>query len=89
MAYEVEVKKIATFLNGKINVAGETIPEAWEQMILEWFLQAAVNITPETFRGLPLRQMAVSFALNWITDPEETTVAVANFLSSQPDIDKS
>ena len=81
--FEAEVKTIATWVNSKFDILGETVPEAWEQAGLEFVIQSLVNLTPENFRGLPLRQMLVNFAVQWIKEPEAQTAKVANFLESQ------
>jgi len=76
MAYEAEVKRIATWLNGKVDILGDTIPVEWEQQGFETALTALLAVLPDTITlpdvpvPIPVESMLIQLLLRFVSDPE-------------------
>lgn len=86
MAYEAEVKQIATWLNGRIDILGDRVPEAWEQVAFENALAAFLAVLPDTITvphvpvPIPIESLLIELALRLIDSPETVGPQVVSAL---------
>lgn len=80
--YEEEIKRFATWVNGKIDILGERVPESIEQVTLEVVFRLIVKVLPEMAYGVPVRAVAVSLAMQLVDSPESVGPRTAQAMAA-------